>query len=94
MQYFINYILVHQAADGWLGPTDRTDGNCYWSKFPLLMALRQARQPPSLITYSIFFFLQYYEANTSDTRVIPAMLRFLNATHKLLFTIPLGNDSW
>jgi hypothetical protein len=75
-QEYINYILAHQAADGWLGPTDRADGNCYWSKFPLLLALRQ-----------------YYEANTSDTRVIPAMLRFLNATHKLLFTIPLG-DTW
>jgi hypothetical protein len=75
--HYIDYILAHQAADGWLGPTDRTDGNCYWSKYPLLLALRQ-----------------YYEANTTDSRVIPAMIRFLNATHKLLFTLPLGSDSW
>ena len=34
---------------------------------------------------------QYFEANTSDARVIPAMIKFLNASHKLMFTIPLGN---
>ena len=42
-QHFIDYILAHQTDDGWLGPTDRTDGNCYWSKYPLLLALRQVR---------------------------------------------------
>jgi hypothetical protein len=41
VQQIIDYILDHQSGDGWLGPNDDTDGNCYWSKFPLLMALRQ-----------------------------------------------------
>lgn len=95
-QQFIDYILVHQTADGWLGPTDRSDGNCYWSKFPLLLALRQVGlhccADNSIL--SVCVSLQYAEANTSDARVIPAMIKFLNASHKLMFTIPLGSDTW
>lgn len=45
-QQYIDYILEHQASDGWLGPTDRNDGNCYWSKYPMLLALRQVSVLP------------------------------------------------
>ena len=38
---YIDYILAHQQSDGWLGPDDLTDGNMYWSKYPMLLALRQ-----------------------------------------------------
>lgn len=38
---YVDYILSHQASDGWLGPDDIPDGNCYWSKYPMLLALRQ-----------------------------------------------------
>jgi hypothetical protein len=38
---YINYILSHQASNGWLGPDDDTDGNQYWSKFPILLSLIQ-----------------------------------------------------
>ena len=95
MRQFIDYILDHQSADGWLGPNDDTDGNCYWSKFPLLMALRQvsATISTAFIMDAYITTVQYYEANSSDTRVIPAMMRFLNATHKKMFATPLGN-SW
>lgn len=38
---YISYILAHQTEDGWLGADDIKDGNAYWSKYPLLIALRQ-----------------------------------------------------
>ena len=41
---YVDYILSHQAEDGWLGPDDAKDGNMYWSKFPMLLALRQVLQ--------------------------------------------------
>lgn len=72
---YVDYILAHQSPEGWLGPDDIRDGNAYWSKFPMLLALRQ-----------------YYEANSSDSRVIPAMLKFLQTAHKrMLQDWPLGN---
>ena len=33
---------------------------------------------------------QYYEANSTDTRIIPAMTKFLQAVHKRMFTTSLG----
>ena len=38
---YFDYILSHQTEEGWVGPDDVKDGNMYWSKFPLLLALRQ-----------------------------------------------------
>ena len=38
---YIDYILTNQTEEGWMGPDDIKDGNMYWSKFPLLFALRQ-----------------------------------------------------
>ena len=37
---YIWYILGHQTEDGWLGNDDIGDGNCYWSKYPILFTLR------------------------------------------------------
>ncbi len=37
----MDYILSHQSSEGWLGPDDSRDGNSYWSKYPMLLALRQ-----------------------------------------------------
>lgn len=51
VQQYIDYILNHQSADGWFGPADISGGNCYWSKYPLLLALRQVR---------CFFHTAYY----------------------------------
>ena len=38
---YIDYILSHQAEDGWLGPDDIRDGNAYWSQIPMMLSLRQ-----------------------------------------------------
>ena len=40
---YVDYILTNQKKDGWLGPDDSLDGNMYWSKYPMLLALRQVR---------------------------------------------------
>ncbi|XP_065833436.1 uncharacterized protein [Oscarella lobularis] len=73
---YLDYILSHQSADGWLGPEDEKDGNMYWSKFPMLFAL-----------------LQYYEGNSSDSRIIPAIMKFLHVAHQKMFQVPLGGWS-
>lgn len=36
---YINYVVAHQTAAGWLGADDDTSGNMYWSRFPMLLAL-------------------------------------------------------
>ena len=41
VQQYVTYILDHQSDNGWLGPDDSKDGNAYWSKYPMLFALRQ-----------------------------------------------------
>ncbi len=38
---YVDYILSKQKEDGRLGPDDTADGNMYWSKFPMLLALTQ-----------------------------------------------------
>ena len=40
------------------------------------------------------FLLQYYEANSQDTRAVPAMLKFLKDRYNLLLDVPLtpGNS--
>lgn len=41
---YVDYILSHQAEDGWLGPDDDKDGNEYWSKYFMMMILRQVNK--------------------------------------------------
>jgi hypothetical protein len=73
---YFDYILAHQSPDGWLGPEDETDGNMYWSKFPMMLAL-----------------LQYHEANSSDDRTLPAVMKFLHIAHQKMFQVPLSGWS-
>ena len=40
-QKYIDYILSHQTAEGWLGPDDVHDGNQYWSKYLMMLIMRQ-----------------------------------------------------
>ena len=40
VERYMNYILTHQSDKGWLGLDDATDGNMYWSKFPMLLSMR------------------------------------------------------
>ncbi|XP_065186897.1 uncharacterized protein LOC135817607 [Sycon ciliatum] len=77
VQSYVTYVLDHQTADGWLGPEpDHKDGNAYWSKFPMLMALTQ-----------------YHEANPGETRVVPAIMKFLHIVHESMFQSALGGWS-
>lgn len=41
VEKYISYILAHQTDSGWLGLDDQQNGNCYWSKYPVMFALRQ-----------------------------------------------------
>eukprot|EP00873_Tetraselmis_striata_P001277 jgi/Tetstr1/421541/TSEL_012488.t1 len=40
---YLDYILSHRGADGWLGPPER-GGDTYWARFPLLLALAAAAE--------------------------------------------------
>ncbi len=79
-QSWIDYILEHQHADGWLGPkTDPHEGTGEvaldpWPQFVLFKA-----------------FTQWQEA-TGDARIIPAMQRSLHRMETLLMEKPLR--SW
>jgi DUF1680 family protein len=68
-QHWVEQILAHQDADGWLGPVlDSQYSYAYdpWPRFIICKA-----------------FTQYHEA-TGDDRVIVAMLRFLRRLSQLL----------
>lgn len=79
---WLDYILDHQAADGWFGPVkDAIYGYPYdpWPCYPLLKALTQ-----------------HYEA-TGDGRIMPAIGRFLRRLETLLAETPLqswGYHRW
>ncbi len=38
---YINYIIMHQTDNGWLGLDDSKDGNCYWSKYLMMYVMIQ-----------------------------------------------------
>jgi uncharacterized protein len=74
VQRWINYILIRQHPDGWLGPVlDPTYGYAHdpWPVFVLLKVLTQ------------------YQEATGDERVIPVMQRFFRKLTALLDEQPL-----
>ncbi|MDI7275536.1 MAG: glycoside hydrolase family 127 protein, partial [Anaerolineae bacterium] len=82
---WVDYILVHQHQDGWLGPVQSaSQGQQYppydpWPGFVVLKALTQ-----------------YHEA-TGDRRVVAAMLRYLRKLANMLAETPLfvwGQFRW
>ena len=78
-------ILGHQQADGWLGPIkDTSRGDTYraYDPWPVFVALKAMTQ---------------YEEATGDGRVIPAVRRFLRRLDGLLDEEPLfdwGRSRW
>jgi DUF1680 family protein len=71
---FVDHILDHQQADGWLGPIGDTAGHKPydpWPLFPLFKALTQ-----------------YHDA-TGDPRVIPALLRCARRIGQVMDQTPL-----
>lgn len=39
MEKYVNYIISHQLESGWLGPDDDKDGNMYWGRSDIVLAL-------------------------------------------------------
>ena len=80
VHHWMNYILSHQQADGWLGP---------------VVGKRGGSGETRLDPWPLFIFLkvmtQFQEA-TGDTRIIPAMQRVLRRIAAVLDEKPL--DSW
>lgn len=40
---YIDYVLSHQAEDGWLGVDKDRSGTMYWGRYPMLLALLQVQ---------------------------------------------------
>lgn len=82
---WMDYILTHQHADGWLGPVrDTSRGDKYrpYDPWPVFVALKAMTQ---------------YQEASGDARVIPAMQRFLRRLNALLAEQPLfswGKHRW
>ncbi|MBC7238000.1 MAG: glycoside hydrolase family 127 protein, partial [Chloroflexi bacterium] len=79
--YWVDYVLSHQAEDGWLGPVqDQATGKYQaydpWPVYVFLKALTQ------------------YESATGDPRVAPAMVRFCRRLDALLDDRPLFSWGW
>jgi DUF1680 family protein len=78
-------ILTHQHADGWLGPIkDAAYGDRYqaYDPWPVFVALKAMTQ---------------YHSATGDSRIIPAMQRFFHKLDSLLDEKPLfswGKSRW
>jgi uncharacterized protein len=71
---FVDYILDHQQADGWLGPIGDAAGHQpydVWPLFPLFKALTQ------------------YQEATGDPRVVPALLRCARKIDQVIDQKPL-----
>src|SRR5919202_784701 len=82
VQHWVDYILEHQHADGWLGPVHDSRYGYEYDPWPVYVALKA--------------LIQYYEA-TQDRRVIAAMQRFLRRLDELLDQQPLqswGHFRW
>lgn len=81
VQRWMDYILTHQHPDGWLGPIQDQRYQAY-DPWPVFVALKAMTQ---------------YQEATGDSRVIPAMERFLHRLDSLLDEKPLfawGKSRW
>jgi hypothetical protein len=81
VQKWMDYILTHQHPDGWLGPIQDQRYQAY-DPWPVFVALKAMTQ---------------YQEATGDSRVIPAMERFLHGLDSLLDEKPLfawGKSRW
>jgi hypothetical protein len=45
VNFWLEYILTHQSADGWLGPDGNVPGGMvYWPRWPVLLTFYQVRR--------------------------------------------------
>ncbi len=72
---YVDYILDHQAADGWMGPVgDNDPGHKPYDVWPLFV---------------LFKALTQYQEATGDPRVIPALLRCSKKIDEVIAKTPL-----
>jgi len=72
---YVEAILARQQPDGWLGPEDLSlDGNAYWARFPLMLALVQYAQVKP----------------EASERVLGAVHAHMRAMQVRLYAVPLG----
>ena len=64
----VNYILEHQAEDGWIGPEKTKQERHLWGRFPVMLAFMQFVEAEP----------------REEQRVINAMHRFIDLMHDLL----------
>ncbi|KAI9718091.1 MAG: hypothetical protein M1812_004349 [Candelaria pacifica] len=64
----LDYILEHQAEDGWIGPEKTREDRDLWGRFPVMLALMQLAEADP----------------TQKERIVNAMHRFVNVMHDLL----------
>ena len=79
VQHWVNYILTHQHADGWLGPKQDShegSGETELDPWPIFVVNKA--------------LAQWHEA-TGDPRILPVMTRALHCVGSLLENKPLDN---
>ena len=57
---YVEYILSHQAADGWLGPPAKAkDGNAPWARSNIILALAMYAEamPAAVATRSLSWYM-------------------------------------
>jgi uncharacterized protein len=87
---WMDYILTHQHADGWLGPIQSDSQNHAYPAYdpwPSIVTLKALTQYDEATAY----------AGTPDARVIPAIQRFLHRLAEQLAVVPLfewGKFRW
>ncbi|KAI9792652.1 MAG: hypothetical protein M1835_007713 [Candelina submexicana] len=68
VQTAVDYILEHQAEDGWIGPEKTKQDRHLWGRFPVMLALMQLAEADL----------------RQKGRIVNAMHRFVNLMHALL----------
>ena len=71
---FIDYVLEHQQADGWLGPVGDSQGHPKYDPWPLFV---------------LFKALTQYQEATGDPRIVPALTKAMHKVDEVVTKTPL-----
>ncbi|KAL8832452.1 MAG: hypothetical protein Q9191_000272 [Dirinaria sp. TL-2023a] len=74
----IDYVLVHQQPDGWLGPETTNATRDLWARFPLFLGFTQVMEAEQ----------------SQSQRLLPAMYKFINLMHSMLVANQGFIDYW
>ncbi|KAI9759486.1 MAG: hypothetical protein M4579_002326 [Chaenotheca gracillima] len=64
----VDYLLAHQADDGWIGPETTVQTRNFWARYPLFLGLIQLAEANA----------------TESARVVPALHKFMTLMHSML----------